>query len=94
MPAGGSSRGHIQAATMLHYETGPPRLQTEADGKCVPTLVKKWDSIGCQGEVALRDDGGRIHDVGAGSAVTKDVPPYGVVVDNPAKLLTMLPRKK
>jgi len=32
--------------------------------------------------------------VGAGSAVTKDVPPYGAVVDNPAKLLTMLPRKK
>ncbi|PYK59781.1 MAG: hypothetical protein DME21_12515 [Verrucomicrobia bacterium] len=62
MPASGSSRGHIQAATMLHYETGPLRLQMEADGKCVPDSGQEAGFDWFQREVALRDDGGRIHD--------------------------------
>jgi acetyltransferase-like isoleucine patch superfamily enzyme len=32
--------------------------------------------------------------IGAGSVVTKDVPPYSVVVGNPAKVLKMLPQRK
>jgi acetyltransferase-like isoleucine patch superfamily enzyme len=32
--------------------------------------------------------------VGAGSVVTRDVPPYAVVVGNPAKVLKLLPKKK
>jgi len=79
---------------MLHYETGPPRPPAEADGKCVPTLVKNRDSIGSSARLLCGMTVGEYTIVGAGSAVTKDVPPYGAVVDNPAKLLTMLPRKK
>jgi len=79
---------------MLHYETGPPRPPAEADGKCVPTLVKPWDSIGSSARLLCGMTVGEYTIVGAGSAVTKDVPPYGAVVDNPAKVLAMLPRKK
>ena len=70
------------------------QLQTEADWKCVPTLVKNRDSIGSSARLLCGMTVGEYTIVGAGSAVTKDVPPYGAVVDNPAKLLTMLPRKK
>ena len=52
------------------------------------------DSIGSSARLLCGMTVGEYTIVGAGSAVTKDVPPYGAVVDNPAKLLTMLPRKK
>lgn len=62
-------------------------LQTEADWKVEKTVVKKGASIGtgvtilanvCVGENAI---------VGAGSVVTKDVPPNTIVAGNPAKIL-------
>ena len=70
------------------------RLQTESDWKCVPTLVKKGASIGSSATLLCGITVGEYAIVGAGSVVTKDVPPYGVVVGNPAKVLKMLPRKK
>jgi len=69
------------------------RLQTESDWKCVPTLVKKGASIGSSATLLCGITVGEYAIVGAGSVVTKDVPPYGVVVGNPAKVLKMLPRK-
>ena len=73
---------------------GEGRLQTESDWKCVPTLVKKGASIGSSATLLCGITVGEYAIVGAGSVVTKDVPPYGVVVGNPAKVLKMLPRKK
>jgi len=70
------------------------RLQTESDWKCVPTLVKKGASIGSSATLLCGITVGEYAIVGAGSVVTKDVPPYGVVVGNPAKVLKMLPKKK
>ena len=72
---------------------GEGRLQTESDWKCVPTLVKKGASIGSSATLLCGITVGEYAIVGAGSVVTKDVPPYGVVVGNPAKVLKMLPRK-
>ena len=69
-------------------------MQTEADWKCVPTIVKKGASIGSSATLLCGITVGEYAIVGAGSVVTRDVPPYGVVVGNPAKVLKMLPRKK
>jgi acetyltransferase-like isoleucine patch superfamily enzyme len=62
--------------------------QTEAEWNCQRTVVRRGASIGsgvtllggiCIGENAI---------VGAGSVVTKDVPPAATVAGNPAKILT------
>ena len=70
------------------------RLQTESDWQCIPTLVKKGASIGSSATLLCGITVGEYAIVGAGSVVTKDVPPHGVVVGNPAKVLKMLPKKK
>src|SRR6266498_2723575 len=70
------------------------QLQGEADWKCVPTLVKKGASIGSSATLLCGITVGEYAVVGAGSVVTQDVPPYGVVAGNPAKVLKMLPGKK
>src|SRR3989442_4567582 len=73
---------------------GDGRLQTEADWKCIPTLVKKGASIGSSSTLLCGITVGEYSIVGAGSVVTRDVPPYGVVVGNPAKGLQLLPKKE
>jgi len=70
------------------------RFQTEADWKCIPSLVKKGASIGSSATLLCGITVGEYAIVGAGSVVTRDVPPFSVVVGNPAKVLKMLPKKK
>src|SRR6266496_242359 len=70
------------------------QLQTEADWQCIPTVVKKGASIGSGSTLLCGITVGEHAIVGAGSVVTKDVPPYSVVVGNPAKVLKLLPKKK
>ena len=74
--------------------TADGQLQTESDWRCVPTLVKKGASIGSGATLLCGITVGEFAVVGAGSVVTKDVPPYSVVVGNPAKVLKMLPKKR
>jgi len=50
------------------------RLQTEADWKCVPTLVKKGASIGSGATLLCGITVGEYSIIGAGSVVTRDVP--------------------
>ncbi len=62
-------------------------MQTEADWKCVPTLIKKGASIGSSATLLCGVTVGEGAIVGAGSVVTKDVPARTVVAGNPARVL-------
>ena len=65
-------------------------LQTEADWKCEPTLVKRRASIGSGTTILGGVTIGEEAIVGAGSVVTKDVPPRAVVAGNPAREIRRL----
>lgn len=62
-------------------------LQTEADWAVVPTLVRKGASIGSGATILAGVTVGEEAIVGAGSLVTKDVPPRSIVAGNPARFL-------
>ena len=62
-------------------------LQTEADWKVERTVVKKGASIGSGATILSNLSIGENTIVGAGSVVTKDVPPNSIVVGNPARVL-------
>jgi acetyltransferase-like isoleucine patch superfamily enzyme len=62
------------------------QLQTEADWKVEPTLVKKGASIGSGSTILANVTIGENAIVGAGSVVTKDVPPDTIVAGNPARV--------
>src|SRR5688572_25554914 len=64
--------------------------QTDADWKCVPTLVKRGASIGSSATIVCGVTIGEKAMVGAGAVVTKDVPPNTLVVGNPARVLRKL----
>jgi UDP-2-acetamido-3-amino-2,3-dideoxy-glucuronate N-acetyltransferase len=69
---------------------GNGALQTDADWKCVPTRVKRGASIGSGTTLLGGVTVGERAVVGAGSVVTRDVPPSAVVAGNPARLLRMI----
>ncbi len=62
-------------------------LQSEADWKVVPTVIKKGASIGSGSTILCNVTIGEKAIVGSGSVVTKDVPPYTIVAGNPAKVV-------
>ena len=65
-------------------------LQTAADWKCDSTVIKKGASIGSGATLLCGITVGEKSIVGAGSVVTKDVPPGVIVAGNPAKILRKL----
>jgi UDP-2-acetamido-3-amino-2,3-dideoxy-glucuronate N-acetyltransferase len=67
--------------------TADGKLQTEADWKCVPTVVKKGASIGSSATILCGITIGEGAMIGAGSVVTKDVPAGAVVAGNPARIM-------
>jgi UDP-2-acetamido-3-amino-2,3-dideoxy-glucuronate N-acetyltransferase len=62
-------------------------LQTEADWTCARTLVKQGASIGSGATLLCGITVGAKAMIGAGSVVTKDVPPGAVVAGNPARTI-------
>jgi acetyltransferase-like isoleucine patch superfamily enzyme len=66
--------------------TSEGQLQTEADWKVEKTVVKKGASIGSGCTILSRVTIGENAIVGAGSVVTKDVPPNSIVYGNPARV--------
>ena len=62
-------------------------LKTAKDWKVVKTLVKRRASIGANATILCGIIIGENSIVGAGSVVTKDVPPNSIVVGNPAKVI-------
>lgn len=67
--------------------TADGELQTGADWTVVPTKVRRGASIGSGSTVLCGIEIGEGAIVGAGSVVTKDVPPHTIVAGNPARPL-------
>jgi acetyltransferase-like isoleucine patch superfamily enzyme len=65
-------------------------LQTESDWKVEPTVVRKGASIGSGATLLSGIVVGENAIIGAGSVVTKDVPPNAIVVGNPAKVFRFI----
>lgn len=66
---------------------GDGTLQTEEDWACGTTMIKKGASIGSSATLLCGITIGENAIVGAGSVVTKSVPPNSVVAGNPARLI-------
>jgi acetyltransferase-like isoleucine patch superfamily enzyme len=62
------------------------QLQTQADWKVDPTVVKKGASIGSGATILCNVTIGERAIVGAGAVVTRDVPPDAIVAGNPARV--------
>ncbi len=62
-----------------------PRSAVVRKGSYVKTLVGKGASIGANATIICGNTLGEFCFIGAGAVVTKDVPPYALVVGNPGK---------
>ena len=69
-------------------------LQTEADWVVEPTVVKRGASIGSGATILSKVTIGERAIVGAGSVVTRDVPPDTIVAGNPARALRRVGDRK
>jgi acetyltransferase-like isoleucine patch superfamily enzyme len=67
-------------------------LQTDADWKLVETRVCKRASVGSGAIILCGVTIGEGALVGAGSVVTKDVPPHTIVAGNPSRELRQVPQ--
>ena len=67
--------------------TSNGELKTDKDWEVSKTLVRKGASIGSGATILSKVVIGENALVGAGSVVTKDVPPYAIVAGNPARVL-------
>jgi acetyltransferase-like isoleucine patch superfamily enzyme len=66
------------------------QLQTDNDWACIPTLIKRGASIGSNATILCGVTVGEEAIVGAGSVVTRDVPPKTIVAGNPATIVRTL----
>ena len=62
-------------------------LQTEDDWECIPTVVRRGASVGSSVTLLCGITVGENAIVGAGSVVTKDIPPDTIAAGNPARVL-------
>lgn len=62
-----------------------PRSAIVRRNNFTETLVKKGASIGANATIVCGNTIGKYALIGAGAVVTKDVPPYALLVGNPAK---------
>ena len=62
-----------------------PRSFIERKNEFRPTLVKQGASIGANATILCGITIGEYAMIGAGSVVTKEVPPYALIVGNPGK---------
>ena len=73
--------------------TSSGSLQTDADWKVIPTIVRRGASIGSGSTILCGIEIGEGAIVGAGSVVTKDVPAGTIAAGNPAKVLRPIERQ-
>jgi UDP-2-acetamido-3-amino-2,3-dideoxy-glucuronate N-acetyltransferase len=62
-----------------------PRSAVNRRGQYAKTIVKKGVSIGANATIVCGNDLGEFCFIGAGTVVTKYVPPYALIVGNPGK---------
>ena len=72
--------------SMVFTNVGTPRSHYPRRGQYEATHVGRGASIGANATVVCGNRVGRYAFVGAGSVVTRDVPDYGLVYGNPARL--------
>ncbi|MEA2213615.1 MAG: hypothetical protein QOF83_3563 [Solirubrobacteraceae bacterium] len=70
--------------------TNDPFPRSRHDFECLPTVLERGASIGAGAVLLPGVQVGEHAMVGAGSVVTRDVPPGAVVVGNPARVLRTL----
>ncbi|HBG07405.1 MAG: acetyltransferase [Geobacteraceae bacterium GWC2_58_44] len=73
--------------------TAGGELQTEEDWAVGKTVVKRGASIGSSSTLLSGITVGEGSIVGAGSVVTKDVPPFCIVAGNPARILRKIEKE-
>lgn len=62
-----------------------PRSAVNRRGQYAQTIVRKGASIGANATIVCGNNIGEFAFIGAGAVVTKEVPPYALLVGNPAK---------
>jgi UDP-2-acetamido-3-amino-2,3-dideoxy-glucuronate N-acetyltransferase len=74
--------------SMVFTNVFTPRSGTPRNSSAdyLRTLVKKGASIGANATIICGNTIGEYAFIGAGSVVTKDVPPYAIVYGNPARI--------
>ena len=70
------------------------QLQTEADWRLEPTLIKRGASIGSGATILANVTIGENAIIGAGAVVTRDVPANVIVAGNPGRVLRTLEVKE
>ncbi|OGU44769.1 MAG: acetyltransferase [Ignavibacteria bacterium GWB2_36_8] len=65
-------------------------MQSEKDWKVVKTLVKKGATVGSSATILCGVTVGENAVIGAGSVVTKDIPPNVIVAGVPAKIIRVV----
>ena len=71
--------------SMVFTNVTNPRSAVNRRGEYAKTVVKKGATIGANSTIVCGHDIGEYAFIGAGSVVTKHIPPYALVVGNPAK---------
>ena len=71
--------------SMVFTNVVNPRSGVNRRGQYTKTIVRKGASIGANATIVCGHDIGEYAFIGAGAVVTKEVPPYALVVGNPAK---------
>jgi len=73
--------------SMVFTNVTNPRSAVIRRDQYAKTTVKKGASIGANATIVCGNDIGEYAFIGAGAVVTKTVPPYALVIGNPAKQL-------
>lgn len=71
--------------SMVFTNVVNPRSHINRRGQYTRTTVKRGASIGANATIVCGHDIGEFAFIGAGAVVTKDVPPYALMVGNPAR---------
>ena len=71
--------------SMVFTNVTNPRSGVNRRGQYTKTIVKKGASIGANATIVCGHNIGEFAFIGAGAVVTKEIPPYALVVGNPAK---------